>query len=75
MKTIVSVFATVQAERDVPPDVALDEVDVALDHSAETDELMAQREVHRAHQSSPLSPFSKAWPLAAKNASSRVVEL
>src|SRR6185437_10802783 len=63
-----------EEERDVPPDVALDQVDVALDHAAEPDELVAQREAHGAHQSSPPSPFSKAWPLAAKNASSRVAE-
>src|SRR5205814_56064 len=38
-----------EEERDVPPDVALDQVDVALDHAAEPDELMAQREAHRPH--------------------------
>ena len=57
-------------ERDVPPDVALDEVDVPLDHAAEPDQLVAQRKAHGSHDGSP--PFSNAWPLAAKNASSSV---
>src|SRR6202008_3563048 len=61
-----------EEERDVPPDVALDQVDVALDHAAQPDQLVAEREAHRPHLWSPPSPFSKAWPLAAKNASSSV---
>ena len=43
MKTIVSVFATVQKKkRDVPPDVALDEVDVALEDAGEADQLVTE---------------------------------
>ena len=46
-------------ERDVPPDVALDEVDVALDDAAEPDQLVAQGERHRSHRSSLLSVLER----------------
>src|SRR5205807_7330585 len=66
-------------ERDVPQQVALREIDVPLDDSAEADELVAKRECELTHQpntsrcsSSSCSSSSKARPVAAKNASSSV---
>ena len=63
-------------ERDVPPDVALDEVDVALDDAGEADELVAERlrplPAHHSSSSSSLVSSSNARPVAAKNASSSV---
>ena len=63
--------------RDVPPDVALGEVDVALDDAAGSDELGSHRSPQRSHantsRSSSSSPSaSNSRPVAAKNASSSV---
>ena len=79
MKTIVSVFATVQTKNaSVPPDVALDEVDVALDDAAEADQLVAcaAAMLRTAITSLVLLGSSRprtCVPVAAKNASSSVV--
>ena len=59
-------------ERDVPPDVALDEVDVPLDDSGEADQLVAEGCGCARHYFSSSSRFSSSndLPVAAKNASS-----
>src|SRR5947208_14565349 len=68
-----------EEERDLPPDVALDEVPVALDDTAEPDELVTNcccsLGDHYAITSRSLSSSvssSKLRPVAAKNASSSV---
>ena len=62
-------------ERDVPPDVALDEVDVPLDDSGEADQLVPEG----CGCAAALPPLvllgfssSNGLPVAAKNASSSV---
>src|SRR6185312_6787226 len=59
-------------EGDVPPDVALDEVDVPLDDAGEADQLVAEGCCCARHYFSSSSGFSSsnALPVAAKNASS-----
>jgi len=62
-------------ERDVPPDVALDEVDVPLDDAGEADQLVAEGCCGSfRHYFSSSSGFSSSneRPVAAKNASSSV---
>ena len=66
-----------EEERDVPPDVALDEVDVALDDAAEADQLVAESCRCARHRAPPrplrVSLVLERLPVAAKNASSSVV--
>src|SRR5262249_34553617 len=69
-------------ERELPPEVALDQVPVALDDACERDRLVAQRTAehqragNRAHANTPLlassSSSPNARPVAAKTASSSV---
>ena len=67
-------------ERQIPPDVAAGEVDVALDDAAEPDQVVLEIHCHGSHQantslsSSSSSPpsSSNVRPVAAKNASSSV---
>src|SRR5207302_5310447 len=65
-------------EREVPEEVALGEVDVALDDAAEADQLAAQRRSYCGHpntsliSSSSVCSSSNVRPVAAKNASSSV---
>src|SRR5207244_13143154 len=65
-------------EREVPEEVALGEVDVALDDAAEADQLAAQRRGYCGHpntsliSSSSVCSSSNVRPVAAKNASSSV---
>src|SRR5260370_534988 len=65
-------------EREVPQEVALREIDVALDDAAEADQLAPQRRGYCGHPNTSLispstSPScSKTRPVAAKNASSSV---
>src|SRR5207249_5548716 len=73
------VGARPEEERELPPDVALDEVPVPLDDAAEPDELVAddccRYADHYAITSRSLSSSvssSKVRPVAAKNASSSV---
>src|SRR5262249_36829308 len=73
------VRARPEEEGDLPPDVALDEVPVALDDAAEADELVPDRccslRHHYANTSLSLSSSvssSNVRPVAAKNASSSV---
>src|SRR5439155_20999080 len=68
-----------EQERDVPPNVALDEVDVALDDAGEPDQLVTDRSARRggdhANTSRSLSSSvssSNERPVAVKNASSSV---
>src|SRR6202007_2396581 len=64
-------------ERDVPEDVSLREIDVALDEPHEADELVAHRRAYGRHANTSLnlsswSSSSNVRPVAAKNASSSV---
>src|SRR5207302_10267657 len=67
-------------ERQVPQEIALREVDVPLDDSEQADELVAHLDCVLAHantsrysSSSSWPSFSNSRPVAAKNASSRVL--
>src|SRR5581483_488762 len=63
-------------ERELPPDVAFDEVPVALDDAAEPDQLVPERERdlprHQSNTSRSSSSAPSASPVAAKNAASSV---
>src|SRR5439155_21699807 len=65
-------------EREIPEEVALGEIDVALDDAAEPDELLTKRRSDGGHpntslySSSSSASSSKARPVAAKNACSSV---
>ena len=63
-------------ERELPPDVALDQVGVPLEHAGEADQLVAEGCGSASHANTPLSASSSSCsnsrPVAAKKASSSV---